>query len=460
MSPSLKFPDGFLWGASTAAYQIEGGWNEDGRGESIWDCFTHTPGNIADNSTGDTACDHYHRWREDVELMTELGLTAYRFSVSWSRVLPEGRGTPNQPGLDFYSRLVDSLLEKKITPMITLYHWDLPRAIQNAGSWLNRRSIDWFVEYSSLMYRTLGDRVKYWITFNEPSVSAECGFNKGNHPPGVRDKATALQVFHHLLVAHGDTVKAGRALLPQALFGIAPVLGMTYPASETPTDNEAAEGAWLESNGWQLGPLLHGTYPELIRADMERSGIFPTILPDDMKRIAQPLGFLGINHYFSFFFTQGSDGKPRMVRSEKVSAYSDLDWPVYPRGIADLLLRIKKDYGPPPVIITENGISLRDVIAPDGKVYDPRRSAFIKDFLSAIHEAIGAGVDVRGYFHWSLMDNFEWAFGYTPRFGLAYTDYNTQRRIIKESGREYAAIIKAGRVRQPLIDPAPGVHTV
>ncbi|MBN1578317.1 MAG: beta-glucosidase [Chitinispirillaceae bacterium] len=446
MNQTLKFPPGFLWGASTAAYQIEGGWNEDGRGVSIWDCFTHTPGKIADNTTGDVACDHYHRWQEDVEVMAELGLNAYRFSISWSRVLPTGYGKHNQAGLDFYSRLVDALLEKKITPLITLYHWDLPRGVQDAGSWLNRRAIDWFTEYSSLMYRTLGDRVKYWVTLNEPSVCANLGFNEGTHPPGARDKATSLQVFHHLLVAHGRAVRAGRAFIPDGKFGIAPVLMMTYPAADTPADREAAEEMWLDSNSYQLDPLLRGAYPEKIPTDKARADTFPTILPDDMELIKQPLDFLGVNHYFSFFLTRGSDGKPQFVRSEKVTAVSDLGWPVYPRGITDLLLRIKNEYVTVPIIITENGISLRDEIASDGKVHDPRRIAYIKGFITALQDAFSLGVDVRGYFHWSLMDNFEWAYGYGPRFGLSYTDYPTQRRIIKESGREYARIIAAGGI--------------
>lgn len=444
MAKFLKFPSDFLWGASTSAYQIEGGWNEDGRAESIWDRFAHSPGHTKGSADGDTACDHYHRFQDDVGLMRELGLSAYRFSISWPRVLPEGRGTSNRMGLDFYSRLVDALLEKNITPIITLYHWDLPQAIQDAGGWLNRRTIDWFVEYASLMYKTLGDRVIWWTTFNEPMVCAELGFEKGTHAPGVRDKATSLQVFHHILVAHGDAVAAGRPIIPKGKLGIAPALLMAYPATDSDTDRAAAETAWQHADAYQLDPVLRGCYPETVRAGMVRSAVFPTVLSGDMERICQPIDYLGVNHYFSFFFTPAGNGTVKYIKTDKVTERSDLDWPVYPPGLTELLLRLKNDYGTIPIIITENGLSLNDTIAPDGEVHDPRRISCLRGFLKATYNALSLGVDIRGYCHWSLMDNFEWAYGYEPRFGLTYVDYPTQRRVIKDSGREYAKIIEAG----------------
>lgn len=444
MGPKLSFPKDFLWGASTAAYQIEGAWNEDGKGESIWDRFTHTAGHIANGDTGDAACDHYHRMQEDIELMHGMGLSGYRFSISWPRVLPKGRGEANTAGVDFYSRLVDMLLEKNITPLVTLYHWDLPQAIQDAGGWLNRRTIDWFTEYALLMYRTLGDRVHLWTTFNEPFVCAELGFSSGEHAPGVCDTATAMQVFHHILVANGDAFAAGRAMLPGAKFIISPALVMAYPATENASDKEAAEQGWNYNNAYQLEPIFHGAYPQTMRAEMERRKVFPTILPDDMDRIMQPPDILGVNHYFSLFFARGTDGKPTCVKSDRVKAASDLGWPVYPGGLTDLLVRLNGTYGPIPFFITENGLALKDKPSSDGKVHDPRRSEYLRGFLCAVHDAISAGVDVKGYFHWSLMDNFEWAMGYGPRFGLTYIDYETQRRIVKESGREYSSIIKSG----------------
>ncbi len=445
MAASLRFPPDFLWGASTAAYQIEGGWNEGGRGESIWDSFSHRPGNTADNATGDMACDHFHRWNEDVGLMKELSLNCYRFSISWPRVLPEGRGTPNQAGLDFYSRLVDELCGRGITPIVTLYHWDLPQELHNAGGWLNRRTIDWFVEYAVLIYRTLEDRVERWTTINEPLVCANLGFNEGTHAPGVRDQSTSLQVFHHLLIAHGDAVAAGRALLPKALFSISPALLMPYPATERDEDHWAAEAVWQYANGYQLDPLFRGIYPERVFGHFRETGVRPpAIFPDDMKRIRQQIDFLGVNHYFSIFFRKGPKGAPEEVDSDLISSRSDLGWPVYPQGMTDLLTKIRDTYGDITMIVTENGLSLRDEVAPDGKIHDQRRTDYLKGFLTALHHAILKGVRVHGYCHWSLMDNFEWAQGYGPRFGLIHVDYATQKRTIKESGRAYSEIIRGG----------------
>ncbi|MCX7726190.1 MAG: GH1 family beta-glucosidase, partial [Chitinispirillaceae bacterium] len=411
MKEIKKFPEGFFWGVSTSAYQIEGGWNEDGKGESIWDRFSHTPGKIEDGSNGDTACDHYHRWLEDVKLMSEIGINAYRFSISWTRVLPQGYGNVNQKGIDFYSKLVDELLRRNITPFVTLFHWDLPLTIHDAGGWLNRRTIEWFTEYSALMYRSLGDRVKYWITLNEPSVFANLGYNEGKHAPGVKDRATSFQVFHNLLVAHGESIEIGRTIVKEGKFGISPALLMTYPASEKKEDIEAAEKEWQYAVSYQLDPLFYGRYPELIWKELEKSKCAPSIFPNDMEKIRKKIDFVGVNHYMSFFFTLGEDGGSKRVTSEKVKEYSDLNWPIYPVGITDLLVRIKNDYNNPQIIITENGISLRDYVNSKGEVEDYRRINFLKDFLFAIHNALQRGVDIKGYIHWSLMDNFEWSYG-------------------------------------------------
>lgn len=440
MSLIRQFPPTFIWGAATAAYQIEGGWNEGGRGESIWDRYCHTPGKIADGATGDSACNHFHLWKQDVDLMQQLGLKAYRFSISWPRVLPSGRGTPNQKGLHFYEELVDTLLAKGIEPFVTLYHWDLPQELQDAGGWLNRRTIDWFTEYSSLMFRTLGDRVNHWVTINEPNVVAYAGYGGGFHAPGVKDAATAAQVLHHLFVAHGDAVAAGRALLPTSHFSIVPALTMTYPATATPEDAVLAETEWERANSSLLDPLFKGSYPERFMLELEESHTMPTILPGDMERIKQPLDFLGINHYFSHFYTVGANGKTEHVKQD--IPYTDLQWPVYPKGLTDLLVRIKKVYGQQPIFITENGCALFDSVSADGAVHDTRRTAYIQGFVRAVHAAIAQGVDVRGYFHWSLMDNFEWAEGYHPRFGLTYVNFTTHQRTIKDSGHAYAEIIK------------------
>jgi len=443
MAALFSFRDDFLWGAATAAYQIEGAWNEDGRGESIWDRFSHQPGKTTDMANGDIACDHYHRWKDDVDLISALGLNTYRFSIAWPRIFPQGWGSVNQLGIDFYSRLVDALLEKQITPYVTLYHWDLPQAIQDAGGWLNRRTIDWFASYADTMFKALGDRVTHWATINEPRVCSDLGFSDGIHAPGVKDKATALQVFHHLLLAHGKAVQAGRATMPRGKLTIVPALIMAYPADPTSaTDVDASEDAWMHSCGYQLDPLFLGTYPEKALLEFEKKNIAPTILAGDMETICQPLDFIGINHYFSFFFTRNSDGYVTMVDSDRVKAYSDLKWPVYPQGLTDLLVRIKNDYNSPPIIISENGISLNDTIGSDSEVHDPRRVTFINDFITAAHTAVEQGVDLRGYCHWSLMDNFEWAYGYGPRFGLTYIDYSTQKRIIKDSGYAYRSIIQ------------------
>ena len=435
------FPSGFLWGAATAAYQIEGAWNEDGKGESIWDRFSHTPGRIAGAETGDVACDHYHLWQRDIAVMRAMHLNAYRFSISWPRVLPEGRGSVNQKGLDFYDRLTDGLVAAGIAPVVTLYHWDLPQAIQDAGGWLNRRTADWFAEYAALICRTLGDRVKLWITINEPNVIRSCGYIQAEHAPGVKDKATANQVLHHILLAHGKALAAGRSILPHGRFGIAPNIGQFYAASGDPLDQAVAERKWTEEARWYLDPVLLGCYPVEIWREYEEQGLAPIIKPGDLEQMHQPLDFLAINYYFSFLYGHGADGNPAEIARD--IPRTALGWPVFPEGLRDMLLNVTQRYGRQPLYITENGAAYDDVVDADGLVHDPLRVEYLRGHIKAIREAVAGGADVRGYFVWTLMDNFEWARGYKPRFGLAYTDYPTQRRIIKESGRFYAAVAGA-----------------
>jgi beta-glucosidase len=443
MTRKIQFPDKFLWGAATAAYQIEGAWNEDGRAESIWDRFSHTPGKVTKGENGDVACDHYHRWPQDVALMAELGLKAYRFSISWSRVLPDGRGNVNQKGIDFYSRLVDGLLEKNITPFITLYHWDLPQALQDAGGWLNRRIIDWFAEYAAVVYRALGDRVQNWMTINEPNVFSTLGYRLGYHAPGVQDPATSFQVLHHLYLAHGAAIRTMREVLPSGKIGIVPALVQNYPATDSPEDIEAAHQRNMMDQSL-IEPLMRGQYLPQQLDYLDSIGARPVILDGDMELISTPADFLGINHYFSYFVSaKHGDG---FVPPKPGLPVTDLNWPIYPNGLRDMLIRVTKEYGSMPIYITENGAAFNDQVSPDGQIHDTRRVEFLRGFISALGEAIEAGVDVRGYFVWSLMDNFEWNKGYDPRFGLIYMDYTTQKRIVKDSGRFYADVIRANSV--------------
>ncbi len=437
----LSFPEDFVWGVATAAYQIEGAWNEGGRGPSIWDTFCHQPGNIENDDTGDVATDHYHRWAEDVALMAGLGVKAYRFSISWSRVLPEGRGKPNPAGLDFYSRLVDGLLARGITPFITLYHWDLPQALQDRGGWGERATAGYFADYAHLVGRHLGDRVRHWITHNEPAVVVEVGHLWGRHAPGVRDRAVALRVAHHLLLSHGLGVEALRDAVRSPQVGITLNLSPVHPASDTEADLEAARRADGESNRLYLDPLLLGRYPEDM---LELYGsLFPPFDPDDLRRIAVPLDFLGVNYYSRQVVRHDPAALPLQVARVRPqgSEYSEM-WEIYPPGIYELLTRLKADYPLHNLYITENGIPVPDLPDRDGQVHDPRRIRYLHDHLVQLHRALAEGVPVRGYFVWSLLDNFEWAYGYRMRFGLVYVDYRTLERTIKDSGRWYARVIR------------------
>jgi len=452
----VAFPPGFLWGAATAAYQIEGASAADGRGASIWDTFCRTPGRVKDGDTGDVACDHYHRYRDDVALMAELGLDTYRFSVSWPRVQPGGRGPVNQAGLDFYKRLVDELRSRDIEPWLTLYHWDLPQELEDAGGWPARDTAARFAEYAAVVHDALGDRVRYWTTLNEPWCSAFLGYASGYHAPGRTDSASALAATHHLLLGHGLAVQAMRAANPSVEVGITLNLYATSSASDSPTDLDYQRRIDGLANRLFLDPVLLGRYPADVVADLAKVTDFGFVRDGDMAMVGSPLSLLGINYYSRY--TVGAPEpnvvaepywRPRSVwpGSEDVRFLSNdvprtaMNWEIDPQGLTETLRRVHQDYPELPLYVTENGAAFEDVVAGD-EVDDQQRLAYFDAHLRACHDAIEAGVPLKGYFAWSLLDNFEWAWGYSRRFGLTYVDYVTQRRIVKSSGRWYGDVIK------------------
>ncbi len=436
---SRSFPGDFTWGAATASYQIEGAVHEDGRGESIWDRFSHTPGRVLDGDTGDVACDHYHRYRDDVALIAGLGLTAYRFSVSWSRVIPDGTGAVNEPGLDFYERLVDELLAHDIAPFLTLYHWDLPQALEDAGGWPVRATADAFADYAGVVAERLGDRVRSIATLNEPWVVADHGYRVGAHAPGRRDPAAALGAAHNLLLGHGLGMQAIRAAAPAIPAGIVLNLGPQHPASSHPLDVEAAaaEHDWL--NRWFLDPLVGRAYPA-VPSWAGRNGV-DGVRDGDMALIAAPIDFLGVNYYSRNVVR--APGLPPVARIEPTERTA-MGWEVYPAGLVEILEFARSRTGSLPLYITENGAAYALDAANPAR--DPERVAFLSRHLDAALEAIAAGVPVRGYFVWSLLDNFEWAQGYGPRFGIVHVDYATLERRVRDSGRFMGAVARSGRL--------------
>ncbi len=438
----IQFPDHFTWGAATASYQVEGAANEEGRGESIWDRFSATPGHILNNENGLVADDHYHRYPEDIHLMGDLHMQAYRFSIAWPRILPTGRGQVNPAGLDFYERLVDALLAAHIEPFVTLYHWDLPQALQDeVGGWGSRQTAEAFAEYVSIVARRLGDRVHHWITLNEPWVSAFRGHEAGAHAPGLRDTALAWQVSHHLLLAHGLAVPILREH-GDARVGITLNLSPVSSASTSAEDQQAAHLYDGTHNRWFLDPVFKGSYPSDVLTWLGE--MTPKVETADAEVIARPLDFLGVNYYYRTIVRQHA-GSPEVVQPEGAH-FTEMGWEVYPQGLHDLLVRLHQDYAIPQFYITENGASFPDTLSPDGHVHDPLRIQYLHDHLLQAHKAIEEGVPLAGYFAWSLMDNFEWAYGYSRRFGLVYIDYPTQRRIIKDSGYWYRDTIATNGV--------------
>ena len=448
----LVFPDGFLWGAATAAHQIEGSPLADGAGPSIWTRFAHTPGMTLNGDTGDVACDHYRRWKQDVALMRELGLKAYRFSVSWSRIHPEGTGRVNQQGLDFYSRLVDELLANDIEPLVTLFHWDLPAALDDRGGWLNRDCADWFAEYGRTLYRALDGRVKKWATLNEPWVVTDGGYLHGALAPGHRSRYEAPIAAHNLMRAHGAAVQAYRAEGAHEM-GLVVNIEPKYPASDSAGDAAAVRRAHAYMNEQFLHPALLGHYPP------EMKEIFGDAWPEwpaeDFALIRQPLDFVGIN-YYTRSVTAAGDSYPQKTRviRQPLGTYTETGWEVFPQGLTDLLVWFKDTYGALPVYITENGAAFFDPpTAEGGRVRDPLRVDYLRKHLTAIRDAIDAGVDVRGYMAWSLLDNLEWSLGYSKRFGIVHVNYETQERTPKDSARWYSGIIASNG--RGLSDPLP-----
>ena len=438
-----QFPANFTWGVATAAYQIEGAVDADGRRPSIWDTFSHTRGKVLNGDTGDQACDHYHRWREDVALLRELGVGAYRFSIAWPRILPDGTGEANIQGLDWYERLVDALLEGGIRPWVTLYHWDLPQPLEDRGGWAERATADAFVQLAEAVARRLGDRVGTWSTLNEPWCSAFLGYQLGIHAPGKTDPSLALAASHTLLLGHGRAVEALRAACPAARVGIVLNPSPVEAASDAEADVAAASRADGYLNRWFLDPLYGRGYP----ADMvDLFGARFAVPSDaDMRTIAAPIDFLGLNYY-----------RPTLVRANMADSWlrfssvrptdepvTQMDWVVRPRGLRELLERVQRDYPVSDLVITENGAAYADAVSVDGAVHDAERTRYIAEHIHAVGAAIQIGVPVTGYFVWSLLDNFEWAQGYSNRFGLVYVDYATQRRTVKDSGRWYQGMIAA-----------------
>lgn len=440
------FPPDFLWGAATSAYQIEGAVHEDGRAPSVWDHFAATPGATYQGQTGEVAADHYHRIAEDVALMAQLNLNAYRFSLSWPRILPQGTGAVNERGLDFYDRLVDHLLARNIRPIATLYHWDLPMTLQDRGGWLSRDTAYAFADYAEAVARRLGDRIDLWLTHNEPWCTAYLGYALGIHAPGLRDKQLAANVGHHVLLSHGLAVPRLRThLSSQAQVGIAVDFYPVYAADNRPETLYAVKQADTFRNRWFLDPLFRGRYPDDLFTAM---GVLPpAIQDDDFSVISTPIDFLGVNYYSRMLVRGRTDAAEASNDSYETighisgSSYTEMGWEVFPAGLANILIRIHREYAPKAMIVTESGAAFNDVWDGNNSVHDQKRIDYLQEHIQTVARVVEQGVPVKGYIVWSLLDNFEWAEGYCKRFGLVYVDYPTQRRIIKDSGLWYASFV-------------------
>lgn len=450
MNSENTYPPGFLWGAATAAYQIEGAVAEDGRGPSIWDTFSHRPGAVLRGDTGDIACDHYHRWESDLDLLVELGVNSYRFSVAWSRVLPTGAGAVNQAGLDFYGRLVDGLLERDITPMVTLYHWDLPQALQDVGGWANRDTADRFADYAGIVHRSLGDRVPYWLTLNEPYCSAFVGHLEGRHAPGIRDEATAVTALHHLLLAHGKGVQTLRADGVSGQVGITLNLTSVRAGSDAQEDVEAARRLDLFENRMFLDPVLRGQYPDDARTFYDGVTGFEFVHDGDLETISAPLDYFGVNYYERHAAVADPRDPVRGWAKVPPAEPTISGISVEPVGLKEILHRVADEYTTLPLIVTETGQALFDYVDPEREINDAERVHFYRSHIEAATEAMNDGVELVGFFPWSFMDNFEWAWGYGHRFGMYFVDYATQERIPKQSAHWYASWLRQVGAREPL----------
>lgn len=445
----VKFPENFVWGTATSSIQIEGVAPESGKGKNIWDEFSHIPGKTKDGYTPDIACDHFHRYKEDVQIMKQMGIQAYRFSIDWSRVIPDGVGKVNEKGLQFYSDLIDELLENNIEPYVTLYHWELPVTLHHKGGWFNDEIVEWFGNYAALIARTFGNRVKHFFTINEPQCFIGLGYLQGVHAPGYKcSVADTLRMSHNVLKAHGRAVQRIREYAPDAQVGFAPTCGIPYPASDKAEDVEAARQVmfsvpeidnWTWNVSWWSDPVLLGHYPEEALRKFHKE--LPDITKEDLKLISEPIDIYGQNIYNGWMVKMGEDGKPVTVPRYQGFPTTATGWPITPEclywGPKFLYERYQK-----PIYITENGISCNDVVSLDGKVHDAGRIDFEERYLAQLNRAIQDGADIRGYFYWSLMDNFEWSEGYTQRFGLVYVDYRTGERIPKDSARWYQKVIE------------------
>jgi beta-glucosidase len=455
------FPVSFSWGSATASYQVEGAVAEDGREPSIWDTFCARPGAIEDGSNGDVACDQYHRYAEDIEVMKRIGLDAYRFSIAWPRIIPTESGEVNQPGVDYYKRLVDALLEAGISPVATLYHWDLPQYLQDAGGWPARDTAYRMAEYVQVMADALGDRVRTWITINEPWCAAYLGYATGEQAPGIRDEAQALAAAHHLNLAHGLSAQAIRGGSPKARVAITLNLQHILPASESDADRDAADQLRRVGNEIFLGPLLEGRYDPLLLEETAQVSDWSFLRDGDLEVICQPLDALGLNYYYTSYARRIPDGITLGRGEAGTVAFpgathvqflppepplTAMGWPQYPDGLYQLLMDLHRRWPDLPVLITENGAAFDDVVAADGRVHDPERIAYLHAHISAVHRALEDGANVVGYFVWSLLDNFEWAYGYTKRFGITYTDYPTQARIPKDSSDWFRELAATGTI--------------
>ena len=456
-SSEALFPKNFFWGTATAAYQIEGAWKADGKGESIWDRFAHTPGKIKNADTGDVACDSYHRWREDIALMRAMNLNSYRFSISWPRIQPAGSGPANSKGVDYYSRLVDALLEARIRPFVTLYHWDLPQTLEDAGGWPNRDTASRFADYVELVARALGDRVSDWMLFNEPAAFTYRGYLQGELAPGRASLFDFLRATHTVNLAQGAGFRALKATCPAARAGTAFSMSSCEPATNSEEDKLAAERAHAITNLWFLDPALNGRYPEAFTFLPETA---MKIKSGDLDKMRAPLDFIGINLYYRTIASAPTAMErlshaqqwlfPVKMVGGQQGPKTDIGWEVWPQALYDMVMRISRDFNHPQIEITESGCAYNDGPDANGVIRDTRRIEYHRQYLRALARAIADGADVRGYHAWTLLDNFEWAEGFSQRFGLAYVDFKTQQRTMKESGRWYAKVV-AGNALPPVV---------
>ncbi|KXB01106.1 beta-glucosidase [candidate division MSBL1 archaeon SCGC-AAA259O05] len=439
------FPEKFTWGVSAAAYQVEGAWNEDGKGESIWDRFVHNPGNIKNGETADIACDHYHKYKEDIALMKDLGVDAYRFSVSWPRVLPKGKGDINDEGLNFYKNLTEKLLNAQIEPWICIYHWNLPQSLQDEGGWANPNIVEDFANYAKILGRELGENVENWVILNEPWVVANLGYLQGEHAPGIQDHQKFLRASHNLQLAQGKAIRTLRDIDKDFQIGTILNLSPIHPSSDEDKDKKAAERMDQYLNRWYLDPLFKGEYPPLAK----KAGINPD--PGDLDTIQQSIDFLGVNHYSRQRVAHNPKKSLQLEEVQKTSNKTEMGWEIYPDGLRELLVRLKKDYDDPTLYVTENGAAFDDKIIKDGKVQDNDRIRFLRDYIMAARRAIDEGANLQGYFVWTLMDNFEWAHGYDKRFGLIHVNFNTQERTPKKSFYWYQKVIGNNGIVSPFL---------